>query len=82
MPNVVREIELKGLCGEGERLLGSYGKVVLETSDRFLIRVMSEADIEHVLDIARKRGAKVVSIIPHKQSLEDLFAQKVIGERG
>lgn len=81
MPNTVREIELKGLNGQGGRLFASYGKVVLETTERLLIRVMSEEDIDQILDIARQHGGRVVSLVPQKQSLEDLFTQKVIGER-
>lgn len=36
--------------------------------------------LDEILEALRRAGAKLVSIIPHKGSLEELFVQKSHGE--
>jgi hypothetical protein len=78
-PKRVSEIEIAGMNGQGSAMLGSLGTIIAETSGRFLIRVSSDDVVAKVLDLAKQHGGHVVSLIPHKQSLEDLFTEKVIG---
>ncbi len=78
-PKTASEVELAGLDGKGGELFGSLATVLAETSGRVLIRIDSADDVEKILEIARTHGGKLVSLIPHKQSLEDLFTEKVGG---
>jgi hypothetical protein len=59
--------------------MASFAAVVAETSGRLLIRVSSDEDVEQALDVAKRYGARLVSLVPQKQSLEDLFTEKVVG---
>lgn len=81
VPEMVREIEISGLNAEGGELIKSFGTVISQNSERILVRVSSDEEIEGVLQIAKEHGGKLVSLVPHKQSLEDLFTEKVGGKR-
>ncbi len=71
------EITVKGLPQTGfDELLAHWYKMIY-SSDKTLIKVDSEEEIYTAVDIVKKHKAKVISIIPNKASLEDLFMQQV-----
>lgn len=76
-PDMIREMEFTGLNSQGSRMLESIGTIIAETSGRLLIRVTSEEEVERALEISKQQGGRLVSLAPHKQSLEDLFTEKV-----
>ena len=68
------EITLSGLdpqdlAGLGESLSGQGG--------RTLIKVFHEEKIQEILDLVKNRRAKIHSLIPRTQTLEDLFVETV-----
>lgn len=79
--SVAREIELSISNPGVIQALGSFGTVIMKTPEKLLISV-AEDHVEQVLDIARQQRAKILSLVAHKQSLEELFTEKVSGSRG
>jgi len=72
--NLSTEITLSGLdpqdlAGLGESLSGQGG--------RTLIKVFHEEKIQEILDLVKNRRAKIHSLIPRTQTLEDLFVETV-----
>jgi ABC-2 type transport system ATP-binding protein len=76
--NMTREIEFSVPSAGALAALESLGTVITKTQGRLLISV-SEERVEQVLDIAKRQGAKLLSLVVHKQSLEALFTEKVTG---
>ncbi len=58
------------------RLLAS--KVVLQ-GERVMVVLASQQSVDEALDVIRAAKAKLVSLTPHKASLEDLFIREVRG---
>lgn len=48
-------------------------KVLVRHGDTVLLRVRDEGELQRLLDAARACGASILSVAPHKASLEDLF---------
>lgn len=71
------EIVVKGLTEAGFQELMSHWYKVTYSHDKTLIQVNKEADIEDVLKTVKAHNGKVISIVPHKSSLEDLFMKHV-----
>jgi len=76
--NMTREIEFAISNPDVLQLLGSLATIITKTPERLLISV-SEDHVEQVLDLAKQKGAKLLSLVAHKQSLEELFTEKVSG---
>ncbi len=76
--SITREIEFSVSNPCIIPVLGSFGTIITKTPERLLISV-SEDHVEQVLEIARQQGAKLLSLVAHKQSLEELFTEKVSG---
>ncbi len=57
----------------------STGQVVTSHDGQLLMRVQLEDEVQSLLDAARSSGARVLSVTPHKASLEDLFLSQVPG---
>jgi ABC-2 type transport system ATP-binding protein len=75
----VRSIEvcLSGIpCGE-LGALNSFSDTVIRRGDDLMIVLHEEAQIPSVIDWAVKRGGKVVSVVPRKESLEDIFMEEM-----
>ncbi len=62
-------LDLQELAGLGESLSAQSG--------RLLIKVFQEEKIQEILDLVKKRDAKIHSLIPRTQTLEDLFVEMV-----
>jgi len=56
--------------------VGSYGTMV-RTGERVRVQVPKESDVSAVLGIVLWSGARIVSVIPVKMSLEDYFLAQV-----
>jgi len=62
-------LDPKDLAGLGESLSAHGG--------RTLIKVFDEEKIQEILDLVKSRRAKIHSLIPRTQTLEDLFVEMV-----
>jgi ABC-2 type transport system ATP-binding protein len=62
-------LDLKELAGLGESLSAQGG--------RTLIKVFREDKVQEILDLVKNRHAKIHSLIPRTQTLEDLFVEMV-----
>jgi ABC-2 type transport system ATP-binding protein len=74
----VKSIELvvEGLHGEAVSEVLRIGATVVERGNQALISVSDEARVNKCLEIIRQRNGRLVSLVPHKQSLEDLFLKE------
>jgi ABC-2 type transport system ATP-binding protein len=52
------------------------GRVVSRRDDRILVRVDSQGELHRLLSFLDGRGARLVSVTPGRQSLEDLFIRE------
>ena len=68
------EINLTGISAEAISTGNNgYGFSVKSKANGVTVEVPGEKDIDSVLDSARKAGGSLVSIVPLRQSLEELF---------
>jgi ABC-2 type transport system ATP-binding protein len=74
----VKSIELvvEGLHGEAVAEILGIGATVVARGNQALISVSDEAGVNKCLEILRQRNGRLVSLLPHKQSLEDLFLKE------
>jgi len=68
------EVILSGLA-PGE--LAGLGESLSSPGGRLLIKVFQEDKIQEILDLVKKKKAKIHSLIPRTQTLEDLFVEMV-----
>ena len=68
------EIILSGL--DPKELVG-LGESLSAQSGRTLIKVFQEEKIQEILDLVKNKNAKIYSLIPRTQTLEDLFVEMV-----
>ncbi len=66
---ILSGLDPKDLVGFGESLSAHGG--------RTLIKVFHEEKIQEILDLVKNRNAKIHSLIPRTQTLEDLFVEMV-----
>ncbi len=52
------------------------GRIVSRREDRVLVRVDTQGDLHRLLSILNGHGARLVSVTPARQSLEDLFIRE------
>jgi ABC-2 type transport system ATP-binding protein len=71
------EVVLEGLRAEGLVGLAPRAGSVVRTGDRIRFEIPEDGDITGFLDAALRSGARVVSLNPVKQSLEDYFISQV-----
>ncbi|MDQ3801106.1 MAG: ABC transporter ATP-binding protein [Acidobacteriota bacterium] len=72
------EINLKGIPAEqvSGKLAGIDGASIHAKPNGISIQVLTEADVEKVLDISKNSGGKLISVQPVRQSLEELFVKE------
>lgn len=69
------EIVCEGISSEKIPELKQAAARILQQGPRSLIVLSDSTTVEPVLGIIRERGGRLVSVVPHKGSLEDLFLQ-------
>jgi ABC-2 type transport system ATP-binding protein len=71
------EIVVEGLTDAGvQEVMSRRGKVV-RRGDQVAIEVNDRKSVDDLLEIVRRYGGRLVSLVPHKRSLEDLFLKEV-----
>jgi ABC-2 type transport system ATP-binding protein len=68
------EVTVSGLP---EPELAALGPCVTEPGGRVMVKVADEAGVEAVLEAARAKRARVHSLVPRTQTLEDIFVDMV-----
>ena len=64
---------------EGDAELAKLATRVRRTGDELSLTLPPDADVDAWLEQARARGAKIVSVAPRYETLEDLFLRKTTG---
>ena len=67
------ELVVEGLSEASLAGVEGLASPLMRRGDQVLIKLDDEARVNEILDQVLKQKGRVVSIIPHKQSLEDLF---------
>lgn len=71
------EIMVEGLPDAGVQEAERLGAVVVRRGVQALIKVDDERKVSPLLDAIRRHDGRLVSLVPHKRSLEDLFLMEV-----
>lgn len=72
------EIELAGVSGALHARLVAMGCSVNAVGERVMLTVEGEANVDAIIDAARAGGARVVAVMPRRETLEDLFIRKAL----
>lgn len=75
------EIVVEGLAEAGIQEASRLGGTVVRRGHQALIKLEDEAGVSALLDIVRRHAGRLVSLVPHKRSLEDLFLKEMEGSR-
>jgi ABC-2 type transport system ATP-binding protein len=65
------------ISGVEKRDLAPFGESLTAQGDRTLLKVFEEGKVQDVMDLVRKNGGKIHSLIPRTQTLEDIFVDMV-----
>ena len=71
------EIMAEGLPDAGVQEVERLGATVVRRGVQVLIKVDDERQVASLLDTIRRHTGRLVSLVPHKRSLEDLFLKEV-----
>lgn len=75
------EIVVDGLSEAGVAEAERLGGTVVRRGRQVLIRVGGEEKVPALLEMVTRHGGRLVSLVPHKCSLEDLFLKEVGASR-
>lgn len=73
------EVVVEGLAEAGIQEASRLGGTVVRRGHQVLIRLEGEAGVSALLDSVRRHAGRLVSLVPHKRSLEDLFLKEMEG---
>lgn len=73
------EVSLTGIAQDGLESLKSFSNTVLQRGGDFLVVLQEEAQLPSIIDWTTKRGGKIVSVVPRRESLEDIFMEEMKG---
>ncbi len=71
------DIRVKGLPKDGVDELRGHNYRLIISSDQVLITVEHENEVEALLELLRQHRGKLISVVPNKLSLEDLFMRQL-----
>ena len=79
----VLEVSVQGLAADAIRGSVEFiaGASIIAKPNGADIQILDESDVEAVLKITREAGGHLTSILPLKQSLEELFVKETGGQR-
>ena len=72
------EILVERLAEAGAREAEQLGGTVVRRGNQMLIKLNDENRVDQVVDVIRRHAGRLVSVIPHKRSLEDLFLKETV----
>ncbi len=71
------EVIVEGLPDIGVRETEHLGGTVVRRGHQVMITLHDETVVTALLDVIRRHAGRLVSLVPHKRSLEDLFLKEV-----
>lgn len=74
------EVVCDGVIGDNLPDIKVMATRILQRGDRCLMMLPGQDHLERVLAVLRNAGGKLVSVIPHKESLEDIFLEQTSGK--
>lgn len=74
------EVVCDGVIGDNLPDVKALATRILQRGDRCLMMLPGQEHLERVLAVLRTAGGKLVSVIPHKESLEDIFLEQTSGK--
>jgi ABC-2 type transport system ATP-binding protein len=66
-------------AGPAFAALGAPGEPLAVRGTESLVRVKSEADLARLLEAVRGAGGRLIAVVPHRDTLEDLYLKEVAG---
>ena len=75
------EIVVEGMAPIGVQEVERLGGTVMKKGDQVLIRLDDDVQVNAGLGLIRQHRGRLISLVPHKRSLEDLFLKEVGGSR-
>jgi ABC-2 type transport system ATP-binding protein len=75
------EMVVKGLDRKMIKVVERISNKVIPGEDKVLIEVKTEEEVERIMVIMREVGAKLLSLIPRRKTLEDHFISEIQKER-
>jgi ABC-2 type transport system ATP-binding protein len=70
------EVVCNGVVGDDLPDVKQLATRILQRGDRCLIMLPGQDHVEKVLAVLRQAGGKLISVIPHKDSLEEIFLEQ------
>jgi len=72
------EVTVKGVTGKTQKILERVSQHSLKSGDELLLTVKNADEVDKIMAIGREVGGiRVVSIVPHRRTLEDFFMEHV-----
>jgi ABC-2 type transport system ATP-binding protein len=75
------EVVCDGFIGERNAVVKTKTQRLLQRGNRCWMVLSDHTELESVLETVRRAGGKLISVIPHKGSLEDLFLTETKASR-
>jgi ABC-2 type transport system ATP-binding protein len=72
------EVELGGVSSDLRSALQTQATAVRELHQRLVVVVEGDAKLPAILKLALDGGAQVLAVIPHRETLEDLYVRKAV----
>ncbi len=63
--------------GVGVEVVSNIDKGVMTAGGRIIMRLGNDQQVEEVIELIREKAGRIISIIPHRESLEDYFIKEV-----
>jgi ABC-2 type transport system ATP-binding protein len=69
------EVELTGVSPELRAALDGFAQSVRDVAPQVLVTLQGDGKVPELLALAARHGAQVHSVIPHRETLEDVFVR-------
>ncbi|WP_455244330.1 ABC transporter ATP-binding protein [Petrachloros mirabilis] len=70
------EVVCEGFVGEGNGVIKATAQRLLQRGSRCWMVIPGHARLDPILNAIRESGGRLISVIPHKGSLEDIFLEQ------
>ena len=71
------EMSIEGLDETGKAKIKQLASESIEKDNRIILNISDETALKEAQDIVVQQGAKLISLIPRTESLDELFARKL-----
>ncbi|MCS7263839.1 MAG: ABC transporter ATP-binding protein [Armatimonadetes bacterium] len=75
------DIRVQNPSPQWQNIASSFGEIVSVNSDAFSVQLKDEKDVPDLIAALVKSGARLLSVVPKRLSLEDLFVKVVRNEQ-